>query len=258
LIVQVGGEVNAPGVYRVNPGDTLREVVERAGGMTKKSYLYALQLTRLSTLKIQEEQLRQSIDQMQKDLFSHYANAQNTDAIQGTTGKAGEEQAQFGMQRAMIGKLAAIKPTGRVVLGIKTNAKALAEIPEFPLEDGDSIYIPPQLGTIQVTGEVYNANALRYQAHKRLFDYLNDTGGPTRTADVKRIFLIRADGTVVSRQRRSNHWAGNFEKITLMPGDAIIVPPKTKTPGGFLEELSMITQMASQTAMTSAVISLLH
>lgn len=255
--IRVGGEVNAPGVYRVNPGDSLRRVVESAGGLTSNSYLYASQLTRISTRKVQEEQLKLSIDRMQKELLSAYANAQNVDASQATSGKLADQQAQFAMQKALIDRLSAVRPTGRVVLGIKLDAKVEADIPEFPLEDGDSFYIPPRLGTVQVTGEVYNENALRYQINKRLSAYLNDAGGPTRTADVKRIFLIRADGTVVSRQSRSNHWAGNFENIALMPGDAIIVPPKVRTPGGFMEKLPMITQIISQTAMTGAVLSLI-
>ena len=66
--VRVGGEVNAPGVYRVNPGETLREVVVRAGGLTSHSYLYASLLTRVSTRHAQEEQLRQSTEQMQREL----------------------------------------------------------------------------------------------------------------------------------------------------------------------------------------------
>ena len=255
--VRVGGEVNAPGVYRVNPGDTLRKVVESAGGLTSHSYLYASQLTRISTRKVQEEQLKLSIDRMQKELLSAYANTQNADASQATSGKAADQQAQFAMQRVLIDRLSAVQPTGRVVLGIKLDAKVGEDIPDCPLEDGDSFYIPPRLGTVQVTGEVYNENALRYQVNKRLSAYLNDAGGPTRTADVKRIFLIRADGTVVSRQSRGNHWAGNFENIALMPGDAIIVPPKVRTTGGFMEKLPLITQIISQTAMTGAVLSLI-
>jgi protein involved in polysaccharide export with SLBB domain len=254
--IRVGGEVKAPGVYRVSPGDTLRNVVESAGGLTSHSYLYASQLTRISTRKIQEEQLKLSIDRMQRELLSAYANAQDTGA-QASGEKAVNQQAQFAMQKALIDRLSVAQPTGRVVLGIKLDAKVEADIPEFPLEDGDSFYIPPRLGTVQVTGEVYNENALRYQVNKRLSAYLNDAGGPTRTADVKRIFLIRADGTVVSRQSRGNHWTGNFETIALMPGDSIIVPPKVRTPGGFMEKLPMITQIISQTAMTGAVLSVL-
>jgi len=58
--VRIGGEVNAPGVYRVNSGETLRDLVARAGGLTEHSYLYASVFTRLSTRNAQEAQLRQS------------------------------------------------------------------------------------------------------------------------------------------------------------------------------------------------------
>jgi polysaccharide biosynthesis/export protein len=244
--VQVGGEVNAPGVYRINPGDTLRDLVGRAGGLTPHSYLYASQLTRGSTRHIQEEQLKLSISRMQKELSSQYANGPHTiesgNAAQGFNGGGSDQAAQLGAQRALIAQLSTAQPTGRVVLGISPDAAILGDIPDFPLEDGDSFYIPPRLGTVQVVGEVYNENAFRYQIKKPLNAYLSDSGGATRVADVKRIFLIRADGTVVSRQSHSQHWLGDFEKITLMPGDAIIVPPKLKVPGGFMEELPLITQ----------------
>ena len=53
-------------------------------------------------------------------------------------------------------------------------------------------------------------------------------------------------------------WSGRFESLRLMPGDAIIAPPKIRAPGGFMEDLPTITQIVSQTAMTGAVISLLN
>ena len=73
--VRVSGEINAPGVYRVESGDTLRNVVERAGGLTPHSYLYAAQLTRVSTRQAEEEQLKVSSAQMQRELASRYAAA---------------------------------------------------------------------------------------------------------------------------------------------------------------------------------------
>jgi protein involved in polysaccharide export with SLBB domain len=247
--VRVGGEVNAPGVYRVNPGDTLRDVVLRAGGLTSNSYLYASQLTRLSTRQAQEEQLRLSTAQMQKDLAARYAAAPTLNSSSLT-----EQQAQFTTQQALVAQLSVIHPTGRVVLDMKPGARTVADIPEFPLEDGDSFYIPARLGTIQVAGAVYNENAFRYQEKKRLLAYLKDAGGPTRQADVKRAFLIRADGTVVSKQGHTGPWRDNFEKLSLLPGDAIVVPNKLKSPNNFMQQLPFLTQILSQTAMTGAVI----
>ncbi len=197
--VRVGGEVNAPGVYRVNPGETLREVVEEAGGLTPHSYLYASLLTRVSTRRAQEEQLQQATEQMQRELVARYANATPTSGQ-----SASDQQIQLSLQQAALARLSAIKPTGRVVLAMQPDAATVADIPDFSLEDGDTFYIPPRLSTVQVEGSVYNANAFRHQPDKRLVAYLNDAGGATREADPKRIFVIHADGTVVSRQARNS------------------------------------------------------
>jgi polysaccharide biosynthesis/export protein len=247
--VRVGGEVNAPGVYRVNPGETLRDVVEAAGGLTPHSYLYASILTRVSTRHAQEEELRQATEQMQRELFARYANATPT---QGQTGA--DQQAQLAFQQTALAQLSAIKPTGRVVLEMKPDAATATDIPDFSLEDGDTFYIPPRLSTVQVAGSVYNANAFRHLPEKRLIAYLNDAGGATREADTKRIFVIHADGTVVSRQSRNSH--GGFEKLTLLPGDAIVVPEKLKV-SSKMNDLLQATQFASQTAVTAAALSVI-
>ena len=247
--VRVSGEVNAPGVYRVAPGDTLRNVVERAGGLTPHSYLYASELTRVSTRQAEEQQLQVSIAQMQRELTARYAAAPSTPSM-----SAADQQTQMSTQQSAIAQLAAVKPTGRIVLDMKPGASTVADIPSFPLEDGDSYYIPPRLSTVQVAGAVYNENAFRYQPRKHLSAYLNDAGGPTRQADARRIFLVRADGTVISRQSHGQFWHTDFESTVLLPGDAIIVPSKMKSPSNFMQQLPGLVQTLSQTAMTGAVI----
>jgi polysaccharide export outer membrane protein len=247
--IRVGGEVNAPGVYRVNPGETLKDVVVRAGGLTSHSYLYASLLTRVSTRHAEEEQLRQSTEQMQRELISRYANASPQ---AGQTGA--DQQAQLAMQQASLARLSSIRPTGRVVLEMKPDATTAADIPDFRLEDGDTFYVPPRLSTVQVAGAVYNANAFRHEPEKRLVAYLDDAGGATREADRKRIFVIRADGTVISGQSRTSH--GNFAKLKLLPGDAIVVPEKIRV-SSKMNDFLQITQFASQTAVTAAALSVI-
>ncbi len=261
--VRITGEVNVPGVYRIRPGENLRELVERAGGLTSHSYLYASQFTRESTRRIEQQQLQLSIQRMQTDLESQLAAGAASSmsgalAAQVSGQNALEQQSQLKTEKDLIDQLSGAQPTGRVVLGLRPDARAVADIPEFPLEDGDSFYIPPTLGTIQVSGEVYNVNAFRYQPRKRLGSYLRDSGGPARTADVRRIFLIRADGTVVSRQTQGASWSGDFDRIVLMPGDAIVVPPRLKLSSGFMAQLPLITQLLSQSAMTGAILSLVN
>ncbi|MGD0158056.1 MAG: SLBB domain-containing protein [Terracidiphilus sp.] len=247
--VRVDGEVNAPGVYRIAPGETLRDLVKQAGGLTPHSYLYASQLARISTRRAEELEIRQSTAQMQRELLARNAAASSVGGA-----NSAEQQAQLNAQQALIAQLAAVQPTGRVVLAMKPEAQSIDDIPAFPLEDGDAFYIPPELNTVQVSGAVYNENAFRYERRKRLYAYLNDAGGPTRQADTKRIFLIRADGTVISRQTHGEFWGSGFDKTTLLPGDAIIVPPKLKGPSTFIQQLPYFTQILSQTALTGAVL----
>jgi protein involved in polysaccharide export with SLBB domain len=247
--VAVGGEVNAPGVYRVNPGETLRDVVKQAGGLTSHSYLFASIFTRVSARQAQEQQLQQSTEQMQRELTAKFANSAPQPGV--------DTRAQFAMQQDALNKLASIKPTGRVVLDMKPRSETLADIPDLPLEDGDTFYVSPRLSTVQVAGSVYNSNAFRYAEGKQLIAYLNDAGGATREADQKRIFVIRADGIVVSRRSRNNHFSSNFERLRLLPGDAIIVPGKLKTSSAMVDFLNY-SQFASQIALTAAALAVVH
>ena len=246
--VRVGGEVNAPGVYRVAPGETLRDVVKKAGGLTAHSYLYASVFMRVSTRLAQEAELMQSAQQMQRDLISQYASA---------TPLAGQNSAnpqeQLALQQQAVDRLTAIKPTGRVVLALSPRAETLDDIPAFPLEDGDSMYIPSRLSTVQVVGAVYNPNAFRYQPGERLNRYVDAAGGSTRNADTKRIFVIRADGSVVSHQSKSAHAHGGFEHLRLLPGDAVVVPTKIRLTSK-TAEIMQWTQLTSQLALTAAVL----
>lgn len=248
--VRVAGEVNAPGVYRIQPGDTLRDVVRQAGGLTSDSYIYASVLTRISAQKIQQEQLDQSILRMKRDLVSKYANTPQS--ITGTS-TATVNTAEYAMEQNLIDQLSLVKPTGRIVLDMKQKSMKVEDFPDLALEDGDSLTIPARLGTVQIVGAVYNESAFRYEARRTLGQYLKAAGGASRDADVSRIYLLRADGTTVNIHSSSPLWKGNFEKLTLSPGDAIVVPLRIRTQSSFWTNFAPVAQILSQTAMTGVL-----
>jgi polysaccharide export outer membrane protein len=247
--VRVGGEVNAPGIYRVDAGATLKDVLKLAGGLTQHSYLYASVFTRVSTRQAQEIELRKSTEQIQRDIVSKFASAPPLAST--------NPQQQLALQQQVLDRLMAIKPTGRIVLGLNPRADTMDDIPEFPLEDGDSLYIPPRLSTVQVFGAVYNANAFRYETGERLKSYLNAAGGSTGDADSKRIFVIRADGSVVSKQSRREFTRGDLEHMRLLPGDAVVVPTKIRV-NSRLAEFVQWTQLSSQLALTAAALNVIR
>jgi protein involved in polysaccharide export with SLBB domain len=76
-------------------------------------------------------------------------------------------------------------------------------------------------------GTVYNQNAFIYKKSQTVSDYLNRAGGPTRDGDDSEIYLIRADGTVISKRQGSSIFGeGSLSGRKAMPGDTIIVPER--------------------------------
>jgi protein involved in polysaccharide export with SLBB domain len=72
-------------------------------------------------------------------------------------------------------------------------------------------------------GMVYNQSAFLYRPGKSVGDYLDQAGGPTRDADGERMYLLHADGSLVSAQNSGSIF-NSFSSRAMMPGDAIIVP----------------------------------
>ena len=75
-----------------------------------------------------------------------------------------------------------------------------------------------------VTGQVFNPTAVSYRPGKSAKWYLSQSGGPTTTANKKAIFVIRADGSVIGRERQ--YVGRDALGATLQPGDAVVVPEK--------------------------------
>jgi len=88
------------------------------------------------------------------------------------------------------------------------------------LEDGDRLLIPVRPATVGVLGSVYNQATFVYKPEKGLGDYLEQAGGPTRSADKSHIYVVRADGSVDGKARASIF--GRSERM--WPGDTVIAP----------------------------------
>jgi len=70
---------------------------------------------------------------------------------------------------------------------------------------------------------VYTESSFIYRPEKRVADYLSQAGGPTKGADAGSIYVLRADGSVKSKQQ-TGFFTASLERSRLMPGDSIVVP----------------------------------
>jgi protein involved in polysaccharide export with SLBB domain len=119
-----------------------------------------------------------------------------------------------------------LKATGRIVLELKPDASSVNALPDLLLEDGDRLLVPFRPATVGVIGAVYNNGAFVFKPGRTVAHYLRLAGGARKDGDKKREFVIRADGSTVSRQQHSGLISRDFDTLRLMPGDTIVVPEK--------------------------------
>lgn len=220
-LVKVSGEVASPGYYQVTPGETLRDVLVRAGGLTSDAYLYGTKLMRKSIQAQQKEQLMRALDQAERQLqAAETANA--TSAL--NAGDAGTARSVAASQRTYLDKLRNITPDGRIVMDVPSNADSIAYLPPITLEDGDSVFVPPTPGQITVFGSVYSQGAFAYRDGLSVYDYLDKAGGAAKSSDEGSVFVIRANGKVDSAQQSWIPFVSGLVGANALPGDTIYVP----------------------------------
>jgi protein involved in polysaccharide export with SLBB domain len=219
--VRLEGEFQAAGIYSVQPGETLRELVERAGGLTRQAYLFGSSFTRESTRLQQQAQLDEYSTDLERDI-ERAASTRSNSAV--SVQEAATSQASLESQRALAAKLRLMRASGRIVLDIAPESTGMSNIPDLPLEDGDSFVVPSRPANVKVVGAVYDQNAFIFEAPRRAEDYLQLAGGIARSGDSRHAFIIRADGSVVSRKSKTARSRGGLEKLSMNPGDTVVIP----------------------------------
>lgn len=248
--VTLEGEVQTPGIYKVEGNESLRDLVIRVGGLTPNAYLFGSQFTRASAQADQQKRLEQATREFERDIDLN-ANRRLNSAQQqpGAMNFSDPVQQQIATQRRLVEKLKEAKADGRVVLNIGPRQTTADAIPQIALEDGDRFYVPARPAFVSVFGAVENGSSFLYRPHRRASDYLREAGGGTRMADMKHTFVLRADGSVVSSK---NHALD----AKLMPGDAVIVPEDLNK-STFISNLKDWSQVIGQFGLGAAAINVL-
>jgi len=219
--VRLEGEVKNAGVYTVHPGESLRDLVARAGGLTSNAYLFGTQFTRESTKREQQKRLNAYIDQLEHDLDQSSASLASRAA---SAAQETSTRSSFDQQRQALERIRGLEASGRIVLDLAPDAAGAAALPTIALENGDRLVVPPTPATVSVVGTVYNPSAFLFNNSSAVGEYLRQAGGPTRFADKSNMFILRADGSVFSAANHNNMFRGHFESLRMFPGDSLMVP----------------------------------
>lgn len=253
-LVRLEGEFVHAGIYSVMPGETLRELVARAGGFTPNAYLYGSEFTRESTRVMQQARIDEYVASM--NLSIQRGTLALVTAPAASPQDLASSAAAAGLERELLATLKQIRATGRVVLQFKPNSTGLDTVPNIPLENGDRFIVPSVPSSVNVVGAVYDQNSFLYAKGGRVGTYLHMAGGPNKDADRKHAFVIRADGEVISYDMARGPWGNEFDRLLMNPGDTIVVPDKTLKPSVLRGVLDW-SQLFSQFALGAAALTII-
>lgn len=258
--VTLNGRVRFPGTYSVAQGERLSSLLERAGGFAEDAYLRGAVFNRQSLKEIQSRRLEQLLFEQEQAIFRASA-----EIAQGALGPEELKSAESLLEarKQQLQKLKQMPVTGRMVVHLAPLVEFRRSEYDLELMDGDTITVPVNPLSVTVLGKVYNPVSLSYRPGKAVSYYLDKVGGPTRDAEKDEMFIIRADGTVFSRQQAGTgvawdsenfRWVfGGFNVTELYPGDTVLVPEKVKRVD-VMREVKDLTTILYQIALGAAAV----
>ncbi|MDO6719979.1 SLBB domain-containing protein [Psychrosphaera sp. 1_MG-2023] len=232
--VELMGEFKFPGKYTIRKGETLAELVERAGGFTDYAELEASVFTR-EYLRLKEQKILEDAQQKLKQqmVMSRY------NAGEYSTGSADSFE-------QLLNSLEGAQAVGRMVV---TTEQITVNDGSLELRDGDQLIVPRKSFEVSVLGQVYQPTTLPWIKGDSIDDYIDGAGGVNQIAEDSDTYLIKANGRVVA----INGWFTSFE---IQPGDSIMVPADV-SPIPTLTLWQAVTTILAQSATTLALISTL-
>jgi polysaccharide biosynthesis/export protein len=216
--VMLVGELRFPGRYSIKRGETLKSVLARAGGLTELAFAEGSVFTREELKQREQKQLDVLATRLQNDLA--------TLALQGAAANQAQAGAALTVGQALLTQVRASEAVGRLVIDLPRTVRGAAGTgSDIILRDGDRLIVPKFQQEVTVIGEVQTATSHVYLPELTRDDYISLSGGMTKRADHDKVYVVRANGSVVANEGGRWFSRGSTE---IKPGDTVVVPVDTE------------------------------
>jgi protein involved in polysaccharide export with SLBB domain len=243
--VTLSGEVRHPGVYTIDRGETLCQVLERAGGLTAEAYAFGAIFTRESVRAMQQgtiDQLHDQLDDLMVELsLSHSFNNKEKSSFE-WGGKRDYIKAIQELERA--------EANGRLVIDLEEIVECRGRN-DLALEAGDALNVPRQPDFVQVAGQVYVPTSHLYEHERKIADYVELSGGHTVLGQLNHTYVIQANGEVLNY--KGNRTSSRIARKSVMPGARIYVPLNVDRMNG-TEKAQTWVQMLTNSAILAGIV----
>lgn len=205
----ISGAVYKPGKYTMAPGETIEDLIEKAGGFTDNAYpfgaVYENEDAKTINKKAQELLYEEFLDNI--IALSQLNIGQNFDLT--PVLKLTEE-------------IKNSKPSGRVVVDL------LSDNPDdfLSISAGDKLIIPEKTNSVFVYGEVSSEGAITFVPDEGVDYFVEKSGGYKRFADNESIYILHPNGETQRYSKQRNLFANEPRNLKMYPGSVIFVPRK--------------------------------
>ena len=251
-MITLKGELEHAGTYGIKPGERLSSVLARAGGFNSQAYPYGAVLMRREVRELEMKAHLQLVERIK-------AEETNLKSLpEGDTEQKNQKLNAIAQTQTALTQLQANTPIGRVVVHLESDIKQWRNTSaDVAVRDGDVLVVPKRPGYVLVNGQVYHPTAVSYQNGRSAKWYLSQAGGLTQMADKNAVFVVRADGSVLSAKgNREGFFAGNPLNSTLRAGDTVVVPEKAPKIG--TRNWSTIFQAAQVASSVALAVAYIH
>jgi polysaccharide export outer membrane protein len=213
--IMLHGEVKFPGTYSIKPGETLKSVLERAGGLTQYAFEKGAVFTRKELKAREQKELDMLAQRMQNDIAFV--------ALEGSVANQNAAAGALSVGQSLLAQLRQAKAVGRLVINLSRLQRSPIGSPyDVVVRDGDELIVPKFEQEVTVIGEVQSATSHLYRPGLSRNDYIAMSGGETVRADNSRVYVVRADGSVATTH--GGGWFRNSANTQIEPGDTVVVP----------------------------------
>lgn len=207
---EIKGEVNFPGRYPIFRGDTIKTLVERAGGLNEHADSTSAIFLRESLRAREQQQIEKFRQRLETDVAKLKVEAAQGSSTQSAAEKLGS---------SLLSDIVTARATGRLVVDLVEVLKGQAES-DVVLQNGDLLVLPVKPQEVSVIGEVQFPTSHLYKSGLDVFEYIDSSGGFTPKSDEKYVYIIGTNGQV----RPVKKGMFTVAKTGINAGDTVVVP----------------------------------
>ena len=209
---KISGAVKKPGYYTLAAGETIDDLIDKAGGYNPNAYpfgaVYLNNNAKLVNQKSKEILYEEFLDNIiavsQRNIgndFDLTPLVKLTEEIKNT------------------------EPSGRVVVNLTDSTNN--ETNNVQIKDGDELIIPEISNNVYVYGEISTEGSVMFSPNQDVNYFVNRSGGFKKFADVNSIYILHPNGESVRYENKRNIFESQPKsEVRVYPGSIIFVPRK--------------------------------